>query len=88
MMKVLTNFDASKETTSQIMQTVISNFDVQGDLNQMEKNIHPIISNAMFQRDKDLLQQERFETLIILSRTLDDISISKCIDALGYKLTK
>lgn len=77
----------SLEVTNQIMEAVVSTFKVEGELNQMKVQIHPIIGNAMFHRDKELLEIERFRTLIALSRALDDQSIEAAIKALRYQLT-
>jgi hypothetical protein len=80
------SFSESLEVTTQIMETVVSKFEVEGDLNQMKISIHPIIANAMYNRDNELLEQERFKTLITLARTLNDGNLGKVIKALNYKL--
>jgi len=49
--------------------------------------IHPLISNAEFNRVKQELENERFTTLITLARTLDNDNLSKCINALNYSLS-
>jgi len=81
------SIEQSLEVTSQIMETVIAKFEVEGDLNQMKVQMHPIIANAMYQRDKELLEKERFETLIALARTLDNTNIEAVVKALRYELT-
>ena len=81
------SIEQSLEVTNQIMETVIAKFEVEGDLNQMKVQIHPIIANTMYQRDKELLEKERFTTLITLARTLDDTNIEAVIKALRYELT-
>ena len=77
----------SLKIVSQIMETVISKFEVQGDLNQMKTSMMPIISNAIFHRENRLLETERFNTLITLARILTDEDIEKAIQALNYTLT-
>ncbi len=77
----------SLEVVNEIMTSVISSFEVKGDVNQLKTGMMPLISNAMFNRDKEVLEQERFETLITLSRTLDDEQVKKVIRALRYSLT-
>lgn len=79
--------EQSRETTNQIVETLISNFKVEYDISQMKAQIHPIIANAMYQRDKELLENERFETLITLARTLDNTNILSVVKALKYELT-
>ena len=81
------SIEQSLEVTSQIIETVIAEFEVEGDLNQMKVQMHPIIANAMYQRDKELLEKERFETLIALARTLDNTNIEAVVKALRYELT-
>ena len=81
------SIEQSLEVTSQIMETVIAKFEVEGDLNQIKVQMHPIIANAMYQRDKELLEKERFETLITLARTLDNTNIEAVVKALRYELT-
>lgn len=80
------SIDQSVEVTTQIMETVIAKFEVNGDLNQMKIQMYPIIANAMYQRDKELFEKERFETLITLARTLDNTNIESVIKALRYEL--
>lgn len=81
------SIEQSLEVTSQIMETVIAKFEVEGDLNQMKVQMHPIIANAISQRDKELLEKERFETLITLARILDNTNIEAVVKALRYELT-
>ncbi len=81
------SFEQGLEATKQIMETVIAKFEVEGNLNQMQLQIHPIISNVLSHRDKEVLEAERFKTLIALSRALDDENINKAITALKYELT-
>ena len=64
----------------------LSTFGEQIDSHQFKLNIHPIISNAIYARDKELLEQERFNTLIKLARVLDDTNLDIAIKALNYKL--
>ena len=44
------SIEQSLEVTSQIMETVIAKFEVEGDLNRMKVQMHPIIANAMYKR--------------------------------------
>jgi len=74
------------ETTNKIMENVISNFKIEGDLHQMKLQMHPIISNAMFDRDNEILEDERFRTIQHLSRVFNDEEMKKAIKCLDYKL--
>jgi len=56
------------------------------ELYQAKVEIHPMISNAMYKRELKSLENERFSTLIKLARALDDESMSKAINGLGYDL--
>ncbi len=72
--------------SQEIIDNVIVSFKPQGDLNQMKSEVAPIISNAMFARENELIQNERMETLIALSRVLDNESIEKAVKGLKYKI--
>jgi hypothetical protein len=87
-MKVKASIDAGLETTKSIMEQVIPNHNFGGDANQLQIGIHSQIANAMFARDKEVLELERLTTLIALARTLDDINIHKAYDALNYQIIK
>jgi hypothetical protein len=75
------------EATNQIMKSVISQFQIEGDLNQIKIQIHPIISNAMFARDNELLEAERFRTIQHLSRVFSDEDMERVVKCLGLHLT-
>jgi len=47
-----TSTEESLKITNEIMQSVIPLFKFEGDLNQMKIQIHPIIANGMYHRDK------------------------------------
>jgi hypothetical protein len=87
-MKVKASIDAGLETTKLIMEHVIPNHKFDGDPKQLQISIHPQIANAMFARDKEVLELERLTTLIALARTLDDENIHKAYDALNYQIIK
>ena len=87
-MNVKKSIDAGLETTKLIMDHVIPNHKFEGDPNQLKISLHPQISNAMFARDKEVLELERLTTLITLARTLDDVNLHKAYDALNYQITK
>lgn len=87
-MKVKSITDASSEATNRIMEHVVPNHGFEGDANQLKISIHPQIANAMFARDKEVLEMERLTTLITLARTLDDENLHKAYDALNYQIIK
>lgn len=87
-MKVKSITDASSEATNRIMEHVVPNHGFGGDANQLKISIHPQIANAMFARDKEVLEMERLTTLITLARTLDDENLHKAYDALNYQIIK
>lgn len=75
------------ETTKKIMEEVIPLFSAGGDFNQMKIQIHPIIANSMYNRDKELLQKERFRTIYHLSRVFSDDEMDNVIKSLGFNVT-
>jgi hypothetical protein len=75
------------DITKEIMEDIISKYEIVGDLNQIKIQIHPIISNAIYKRENELLEKERFNNIIKLSRALDDENVKSVIDALNYQLT-
>ena len=87
MKTIPTPTEQSGEVVKDIVENVISQFEIQGDLNQLKVQIHPRISNAMYERDKTILERERFQTLIALARVLDDAAMESSINALGYELS-
>lgn len=82
-----TPFEDSKPVTKKVVELMTEHFGVTTDERQVAASVHPLISNAMFKRDQELLEQERMETLIALSRVLDNESIIKAVTALHYSVT-
>jgi hypothetical protein len=67
---------------------VAKRFEIKGEINQFTTQIDPIISNAMYNRELELLQNERFRTIIKLSKTsFTEEAILELITALNYKIT-
>lgn len=83
---MLSSTDQSQIVVDEILDIFINNFQFKGNVNQIKASIHPVIANSMFKRDKELLQKERLETLITLSRTLDNQNIEAVINALNYEI--
>lgn len=86
-----TPHDEGREIAKTIVSHVMANFrtdwDIEHDRYQMNVQIHPIISNAIYERDKNLLEIERMETLVTLSRTIqDNEELKRIVRALKYKV--
>ena len=84
--------DLAFDISNSIMTNVINDNPVLEHLTVKQTNglkvmMSPIISNAIFKRENELLEKERFRTLIILARVLNDDNLEKSIEALGYTLT-
>ncbi len=79
--------DKAFKISQEIIDSVIPPFKLQGDLYQMKSGMAPIISNAMYARENELIQNERMETLITLARVLDNESIEKSVKGLRYQIT-
>ena len=80
-----TNFEESQEVTKKTME-VVSIYFKRGDSKQASIGILPIISNAMFLREKEILEQERVKTIFALAKTLDFDNFKACIDSLGFNI--
>lgn len=79
--------DKAFKISQEIIDSVIPGFRPQGDLTQMKSSMAPIISNAMYARENELIQNERMETFVALARVLDNESIEKAVKALRYQIT-
>jgi len=89
MKKLISSTEQSSEVVKHIAENVFSQFKIKkGDLNQLKVQMHPVISNAMYAREKSILERERFQTFIALSRVLDDAAMESAINALGYEFVK
>lgn len=77
----------SLEVAKQIADVAFDSYGAQGDKHQLSISIHPFISNAMYRAGLDILENERFKTLVTLARTLDDDNLTKAIQALKYTLS-
>lgn len=54
---------------------------------QFKVTIFPLISNTMYAREKELLENERIDTIIGLSKVLDSDTVKKVMKELGYNIT-
>lgn len=77
-------FKQQQEIVKQIVEKTHSEFNTNDY--QLSSMIHPILSNAEFDRVQKELENERFATLIKLARVFDEETLSKTINALGYTL--
>ena len=78
-----TNFELSNVISNHIVAIVK---DDTIDKKQIKPQILPIISNQIFAYETELLEIERFNTLIKLARVLDDTNLQIAIKALNYTL--
>jgi hypothetical protein len=82
------NMDLSWKIAKEITEIAVGNFEIKGEPRQFTSSIAPSISNAIFNREKELLQEERLLTIIKLSKTVEnEDSILHIIKGLGYELT-
>ncbi len=79
--------EVSQDISNEIISDILPKFNFEGDTYQLKVNIMPIISNTIYNREKELLEKERFETLITLARVLDNTTIETVIKALKYSIT-
>lgn len=79
--------EQSLEVTKSIIALTVSHFNFKGDEYQFQISVHPVVSNAMYAREKELLEEERFRTIISLARVMNDADMSVIVKALGYTLT-
>jgi hypothetical protein len=63
------------------------NTGVNSKVYQLRVGIAPKVSNALYQRDKEIIEDERMKTLITLAQTLKGKQLHKAIEALGYRIT-
>jgi hypothetical protein len=82
-----TNRDVTYPIAKRITEIALEQFKIQGEPNQFTVQIDPLISNMVFNREKELLQEERFLTIIRLSKHITDEGMLKNIEILGYELT-
>lgn len=80
------SMERSKEATDYIMEHVISNFGIDGDLGQLKLQLHPIIANATYDAEKDALQDERLRTIQYLSRVFSDEEMDIAMRGLRFKI--
>ena len=96
MRNIKSTFDTSLEVADTIIDNTLSfhypelkaleNTGVKSLKYQLRVGISPSVSNAMFARDKEILENERLKTIVTLARTLKDKDLAKAIEALGYTL--
>jgi hypothetical protein len=74
-------FDIAKEITTKIATQPSED-------RQIQSSIAPIISNSIFERDKDIIENERWRTVKALALALPfGESFDLAINTLGYKIT-
>lgn len=69
--------------TNQIIEKIDKN---QNELYNLKSEIRPVISNAIYHRELEVLEKERFRTIFHLSRIFDDDDMCKIVNELDFKL--
>ena len=87
MKKKIENFPLTNEVVDAVLKDIANHKKGGYDQHQLNVMLQPTISNAIFHRDKEVLEHERFKTLIALARVLDDENMEKAIIGLNYTLT-
>lgn len=80
------NFNSSLKLTRKVIEEYSIYVSNRHDAKQRETIIHPIISNFLFERQNELLEQERLNTIFKLSRSFNDKEMYSIIKQLNYKL--
>lgn len=70
--------------TNQIMEKIDNKN--QNDLYNLKSEIRPLISNAIYHRELEVLEKERFRTIFHLSRIFDDDNMVNIVNELGLNL--
>lgn len=78
--------DASRRVITEIMAHAIFPSKLSGDNRQLETSIHPLIANAMYNRDKEILEEERWRTIETLAKSGHVSDFHSVMKELGYKL--
>lgn len=93
------NFDYSKEVAQHLvdglqidyLKSVNGGFQFHNErvytLPELITYFHPYISNATFQREKEIVQRENLRTIMVLARTVSvDSLFNDLIEALNYRV--
>ena len=80
------NWDLTNEIVDSVIKDVDTHRKNKYKQSQLKVMLQPTISNALFNRDKEILEAERFTTLVSLARVLDDENMKKAVIGLNYKL--
>ena len=80
------NWDLTNEIVDSVIKDVDTHRKNKYKQSQLKVMLQPTISNALFHRDKEILEAERFTTLVSLARVLDDENMKKAVIGLNYKL--
>ena len=86
-MTIESSFIAAKPIVKSIIE-ITDLFGMECDNKQLSSSLNPIIVNAIFDRDKRILESERWETIRVLSATLTKVLFDDTILALRFTLTK
>lgn len=81
------NIDIAQKVAKEITEIAVT-FDIKEEPRQFTSSIAPIISNAMYNTEKELLESERWDTIRALVISVPHVLFLDTIKELGYKLTK
>ena len=79
------NIDISWQLAKEITERAVD-AEIKGEPREFTSTIAPIISNVMCAREKDLLQDERFRTIIHLSRRYSDLEVFNILETLEFEI--
>lgn len=80
------NVDLSWKVAKEVTEIGVQ-FEIKGEPRQFTSSIAPIISNAIYNREKELLEIERWKTVRVLANVLLEDTFTEVITALNYKIT-
>ncbi len=79
---MLSSTEIAQDVANKIVDDNLPKCDPETDPYQVKVTIHPYISNVMYQRELELLENERINTFIALAKTLDGETVRKVLGEL------
>jgi hypothetical protein len=80
------NIDIAQRTAKEITEIAVT-FEIKGQPMQFTSSIAPIISNVIYNREKEILKEERFRTIIRLAKNHNEDIVLALISNLEYEIT-
>lgn len=81
------NIDSAWKVAKEVTEIGVQ-FEIKGEPSQFTSSIAPIISNAIYNREKEILEAERWDTVRVIAITFPNAIFLDTMKELGYKLTK